>query len=263
MVNHFRTLLLNEPYLGDNTEHIPANFTPVRLSAPLDRFYSLLFPSNASRFYKSFLIHNYLSLIDAAGLNEFVTKVDPRITYDISSNREFFKFTRNTNPVISDNNYELIVSGEFKPSVKGADFYEAILISQVSNTSTVNVFSKVNKSYFLQNQAISFPTPISEVALTGASSTINIGSTGLSFQVIAYQSFTATGNKTWEFIAEAPYKFDFGALYENLQSRYDIVDDMLAIPCDKDSSPENIWKQHYNPVYKIAGLLIAFVNRIV
>lgn len=262
MINEFRTLLLNLPYNQDKSEYIPEEFTGFTHTAAMKDFYDLLYPARTSRFYKAFLTHNYLSMISAAGLENYIVRDDSRVTYDLNNNIQFFKFNRNTNPIVNDPNHELVVSGDYINSVQNNNFYEIVLIKQKGNTATVDISSKLNNQFFKKDQVVTFPTPIS-TANTGASAPIAISNTGLSFQIISYVNFTSTINKSWEFITEAPFAFNFNAFYSNLKANNHIITRMLDVPGKhKDTTPENLWNQHYNPVYKVAGLLIAFVDRI-
>ena len=84
-------MLLNLPYLGDRAEHIPFNFPGFIQTPELEGVYNLLFPKNSSRAYKLFLAHNYLRIIQAAGIEEILTKKDIRISYDLDNETKYFK----------------------------------------------------------------------------------------------------------------------------------------------------------------------------
>jgi len=65
------------------------------------------------------------------------------------------------------------------------------------------------------------------------------------------------------FYAGSPYYFDFGGFYQTLLLNKAVIDKMLSVPSrHKDTSFENYWTGHHNPVYKVAGLILAYVDRI-
>ncbi len=65
-------------------------------------------------------------------------------------------------------------------------------------------------------------------------------------------------HKTWEFLAEAPYVFDPLTVYRQLEGFKSFA---VLSKYDKNLGDlANIWDQHFNPVYKLAAFLIAFVT---
>lgn len=104
---------------------------------------------------------------------------------------------------------------------------------------------------------------ITTPANTGYSNVIPIASTGLSFQIFALSEFKNTSNKQWSFISEAPYFFDFNNTYANLKLNTQKVNNMLAMPGKTNNSKySNLWVYHYNPAYQLAGLLLAYVDKL-
>jgi len=92
MFNHFRTLLLNLP--GEQSpvddlfaeELIPADYVPVDTAGYLDTVRKALFGNAPDRSMLNYRVRQYLSLIHATELSQFVTAFDHRITYDVTSN---------------------------------------------------------------------------------------------------------------------------------------------------------------------------------
>lgn len=93
MINHFRTLLANLPPL--NTTNIPvgeafisSGFAPLTIPPKLADLYSTFIPVQSSRATVNRLVDGYMQQMHTPEMEKFVTALDPRITYDLSS--EYF-----------------------------------------------------------------------------------------------------------------------------------------------------------------------------
>jgi len=259
MLNHFRTLLLNLPFTQEK-DHIPEGFYGVKLPDGLQAVYDVLFPPNSSRYFKLFLAQNYLNIINGAGMSADVKAFDNRISYDLT-NEEFFKINRFSNPKISNSKFPLFVSGKLTSVKTNNYFYDAFLIRQVSNTNQVTIYSRVNGNYikgtstYLDPSSAGITLDFSNVTVSAA---VDIGTTGISFIIGAGETFTSTSDKTWEFVVEAPYEFEFEAIMDRILAldpfkifrKYDL--DLTKF--------ENLWNLHYNPVYKFSAFLLAYVT---
>jgi hypothetical protein len=85
----------------------------------------------------------------------------------------------------------------------------------------------------------------------------------LNWKTYTPTSFLTKGNKTWVFAYNAPTKFDILSKFKEVSQRDQIIDDMLDFSkelCER--TYENIWKTHYNDIYRFAGLLLAYVERV-
>lgn len=90
MINHCRTLLLNRDGRGyvvgvPGEEYTPPEFRAVALPRALQRVWQCLFGTDPDRPYLHYRVRQYLALLHAGPLAEFVTDLDPRITYDHDS----------------------------------------------------------------------------------------------------------------------------------------------------------------------------------
>jgi hypothetical protein len=75
--------------------------------------------------------------------------------------------------------------------------------------------------------------------------------------------FLTAGNKIWSFSSNVPPRFDLLSKIKEIDARDYVVDNMLNFNKDHcDISYENIWRQHYNDIYRFAGLLLAYVERV-
>ncbi len=86
MLNHYRTLLANVPP-GDGEpaeERVPAGFAPVRLPDSVRAVRRVLFGENPDRAMVNYRCRQLLAGVHASPLADWVTRLDPRITYDFA-----------------------------------------------------------------------------------------------------------------------------------------------------------------------------------
>lgn len=264
MLNHFRTLLLNLDYQGDSTEHIPVDFRGLALPQELTKVYNTLFPKGISRLYKIFLTQNYLNVIKSADLESEIIKFDNRISY--SNDPNFFKINRITNPIISNERHPIFIYGKYNTNSINQNYYDDFLISQIDNTQKINIYSKVREVFINEDKTYIESGPEAEILLDftdpNISKPVLINTMGISFAIANYSQFFDTSDKTWEFIVEAPYVFEFNNIFNSLLNT-EITDQLFNYRTDVDVTKyENYWKLHYNPVYRLAGLLIALVKKL-
>lgn len=87
MINHFRTLLMNVDgsaplpnYLAE--EVVDPAYRELNLPTPLDQVRRVLFGADPDRHMRNYRCAQLLALVHATPLAEYVTALDPRITYD-------------------------------------------------------------------------------------------------------------------------------------------------------------------------------------
>ena len=252
MVNHFRTLLLNLAAGDVSEEFIPAAFKPIVLPTGLSRMYNVLFPPVSSREHKLFLATMYLQLIESTDFREHVLLYDPRITYDLTSNR-YFKINRISTPVVSDSNFPIFITGSVLYDKAKSSSQDQIQVMQIGATNAIEVRSLVTGESLYSGTL---------VFTDGASNVVFLGTHNIQFYITG-QNFMSTANKTWLFSLEVPYPFDFPGLFLSLSSDPTTVTGMFAVNKGKcDIMYENLWQQHKNSVYQMAGLLLAYVQRV-
>lgn len=86
MYNHFRTLLRNGPAgdpLAPGAELVPAGFRPVRLPPHLCAIRARLFGLAPDGVMLDYRVRQLLAAVHAAGLRDFATALDGRLTYDL------------------------------------------------------------------------------------------------------------------------------------------------------------------------------------
>jgi hypothetical protein len=273
MVNHYASLLLNLP--GENTPGgvrsylVNKDYLPVNLPVNLKQFYSILFPDGVSDYQKQFLCFAYLRILESTGLTDLVYSMDPRVTYDLDKLTEYFRISQISTPTATDGNFNLSVSGTFTPSIKNNYYYNSFTVTQQGYDSSLVVRSDIDKVYLngnitRDNVSTDVTIPINYSSSGGMTDSIAVGGTGLSFVITGpIQLFTQTANKSWNFIAEAPFIFNFPAIFKTLQTRQNTIDYMLKYSQPSpDMTNENIWNNHFNDLYKFAGLLNCYVARV-
>jgi hypothetical protein len=104
---------------------------------------------------------------------------------------------------------------------------------------------------------------------TTVTKAVNIGETGLRFNITgpftaeAPIGFLTSGGRSWSFSAEAPFVFDFKGKIAELNANYQIVENMLSFGDELcDHSYTRMWHLHYNDTYRLAALLLAYVQRV-
>ena len=84
MINHFRTLLLNQPGpspVADGEEYVPASFQPVTLPAGLALVRQAIFGIAPDRRMLLYRTRQLLTCVHAGPLAPFVYQLDERVTY--------------------------------------------------------------------------------------------------------------------------------------------------------------------------------------
>lgn len=252
---------------------INKDYMPVVLPSELQRFYDVLFPVNASDYYKQFLLYTYLRIIAATDRKEAVKKYDSRITYDLDEITDYFRFTKVSVPRSSDANYKILVSGNLSNTEDIKYFLNSFIISQVTNEQKVSVFSSTQLKYYKRGRPVSStPTGMDITFSTSGniSEAIAVGDTGLYFSIMGpfdstdpSKAFSYSGNKLWTFTAETPFNLDFSEKMTEIYSHGAAVEGMLNYnKAYCDANYERIWHTHYNDVYRLAGLLLAYVERV-
>lgn len=250
MLNHFRTRLLNLSYTGDVTEHIPRGFMAIPVPVALQELQELLFPANTSRSFKLFLVHNYLRMIDATTYRDLIYQFDSRIDYESDYNEEYFKLNRNSAVTISNTAFPLFIYGKYSNDPQSGNMSDTVEIRQQGSTAVVDVLSLDRNTYYAQNISLTFSGSVSQV--------IPLANTELSVQLGGTSgTFTASSNKRWSFLTEAPLVF---APKFPTQAIGNKMFNYRRNECT--ATYENLWTQHYNPAFKVAGLLAGYVERM-
>lgn len=243
-----------------NSSFVLEDFSPVALPIQLSRFYGLLYPSGIDDAKKEFLTFCYLQLVRASGMTSLFHEGDNRISYDLSELNDFFKIKR-ISPVFSRSAYKLNVVGDLS---EGADTF---IVTQETGNG-VSIYSSKNRTYFHPNvhdiiQSNIFTVTKDEYS-PDSSKLLPVGNSGLSISFIGpIDNFANNSERQWVFSAESPFIFDFHKLFEKFTSNERIVKDMLDYERDiLNLTNENAWNQHFNTVYRFAGLVNSYIERV-
>ncbi len=190
MINHCRTLLLNQlysmkPSIGyPGEEYVPNSFSPVLLHNSLQVIWSVLFGSNPDRAFLNYRLAQYLNLLHNSDLAPYTTCFDPRITYQPSSLGAFN--TLLTTPTITKLNnivQNLYIYNSEPIRTETERLYSQWLITVLSS-STVQIDR--------QTQPLS-STVLNYTSSGGLSNPLSlVGTNNLSF------SFQNTANGAWQ-----------------------------------------------------------------
>ena len=262
-----------EGYFSRDSKFISRNYVPIVLPTALKNFYDILFPTDSSIYFKEFLLYCYLRLISTTDQADAVARYDSRISYDLDSISDYRKPFK-VNPAASSSpHYDLLVTG--KTTFLNSDISNVLnfIITQIPGTSSVRIYCPERELYYKAGKApsklgIDMDVPIQSSSSPSSSLPVAIGDTGLSFTITGKFNdpqfgFLAGLAKTWTFSVDLPYSFDFFKLYNDLNTRYLTVDSMLDFhDSSHDTNYRNIWNTHHNNVYKLAVLLLAYVDRV-
>jgi hypothetical protein len=253
---------------------INKDYLPQSLPSELQNAYNILFPPNTSLYYKHFLLYCYLRIIAAAGLQDHSMVYDKRITYDLDDFTDYFRFSRATISESNDPDFKILISGKIKGAETLKYYANNFVVRQIEDSDSVLVFSTTQEEYYKFGKLPSKNPEGMEITLSpnpsapGVSSIIPVGDTGMYFSITGpFQgistNFTTTSFKTWSFTVETPFNFDFSGKLKELENSYQLVDGMfLKYKESCNPSYEYLWRQHFNSVYRLAGLLLGYVERV-
>jgi hypothetical protein len=263
-ITNYQSLLLNYDYVK------------IDLPIALKEFHKLIFPEKNGIYYNQFLLYCYLKIIDSTIFSEEVKIYDKRITYRLAEIQEYFGASR-ISPVTSyQNEYDLLVFGSPETPNNPEHPLDVFTIKQVPYTNNVLVFSSMDKKYHKHGFAPSSNAEVMQIPLSvvspekGLTTPTKIGTTGLSFSIGGdigdlsnSSNFVSSEDKTWKFSVEYKMHFDFFDKFNQIVQSQRTVEDMFDYArSNSNLNYENIWHRHFNSVYRFAGLLLAYVEKI-
>lgn len=254
-------------YMDKVSLYINRQFKKIALPEPLAKFYELLFPNETTFHYKHFLLYSCLRLIAATAYSDDIAIYDNRLSYNLDDSIEYFRFAKIIVPTVSSNAYDIIVTGQTETLEDIEESKNSFIVRQVGDTSSVTVFSTTQRKYYKAGKSPSQKVTGMDIPLViqgRNSAQIPVGDTGLRFSLTGdMMNFTGTANKNWRFSAQAPFNFNFKKIMQTFEIREDVITKMLRYAEDScNSSYSNLWSSHYNDVYRLAGLLMAYVERV-
>ena len=248
---------------------IDRNYIPLTLPRELQKVYNILFPATITVHYKQFLLYSYLRIINLTDYADAVKATDSRISYSLDELLDYFKFRNISIAPASDANYRLLVYGAGRSDESSRNFTSVYTVSQQSNTATVLIHSDTQELYYHPTKAPS-KTSVGmtiSVVVSGSdplvSAPIVIGDTGLTCVLGGKSALTASSNKVWRLSVDSPVNFSVLDKIKSLDTSGPAVDDMFKYQqTNCTQTYQNLWEMHYNPAYRLAGLLLAYVERV-
>lgn len=284
MLNHFASLLGNLKSIDGQgpsglsgpqgaltySPLVATSYTALDLPPQLQKVYDILFQSGISEYYSQFLLYSYLRLIAATDRQTDILNYDKRVSYNLDDSREFFRTPRLSKATSTDPSYELLLSG-----IPATDTYlraasNQIAIRQVDNTAKILVYSLTQGEYLKRGQPPTKHPENKDIAIEASSTDpsvtapIFIGDTDITFSIAGdISNFLTTYDKAWTFHADAPFIFPFQSVISELRGAAEDVQHMFDYERPRcNLTYENLWNMHYNDVYRLAGLLLAYVERV-
>ena len=276
MINHFRTLLLNEAaasvfltMLGSFSRLVDPTFGKVSLPPGLQSLYDVLFPS-ADILCKQGLVHAYLSLIKSVGLEDAILALDPRVTYNISEEDQLFSagFCSHGIPLLENTllsgigartfNYGFIPAAtDFTPNLD-------LFIWQYASENSVQVINN-NEDVIMPITGLSFTDNFSQTL--SVYNPANLKNKMFDFIIDMRNNtanFDASDWKLWQVKLNYPAKSLLHGRSVAARAAKGVIDTVLAkYPGPPDSSNfDRLWQQHPNWNYQLAGLVISLVYRM-
>jgi hypothetical protein len=248
---------------------VDRNYAFLTLPKELQRVYDILFPATITTHYKQFLLYTYLRIVDLTEYADEIKTVDRRISYSLDELVDYFKF-RNISIVSSnDSNYGILVYGAGRSDETSRGFTSLYTVSQQSNTATVLIQSNTQGLYYHPTKTSSASSIGMTVTVTPSSTDplvsapIPIGDTGLACVLGGKNPITATSNKVWRFSVDSPVNFNILDKIKTLAAYGPTIEAMFNYQrASCNQSYQNLWEKHHSPVYRLAGLLLAYVERV-
>lgn len=257
MLNHARTLLLNQDsrrfpgYDTPGEELVPLNFTSLRLPGYVQQLRAILFGRNPDRAYINYRLQQYLAILHSTPFVDYLLALDPRVTYDHFSSREFLDpafYLPQAHQVSGDVDTAINFLGNpSPPDGLGRMRYQYEI--ETLSSSTV----RVRQTTQPESEDTSDFTPAS-----GLSPAVALGHSGYSFQL----NTDATGEQWQVTIYNRPQK-DLPQVVAELErgGAATLVSLFGESPREPYLTLENLWRKHEELPYRLSGLLLAVIGR--
>lgn len=254
MINHARTLLLNvagassqRQYPGE--EYIPSEFQPVVLPSYLLLLRRALFGTAPDRYFLNFRAQELLRYLHETELQEFVYRLDPRVTYWPPTAAPFF------DPPSKISIQKTSGAGGGQLSVQGTPAALSSLGRSVREYS-VAVAGGAATTALVNEPGTPITTPL--IVTSGITQALPLPETPLTCKISNPQA-----GERWTIVAQARPAAALTTLLPVLELLGEPVFLGLfgAAPIEPYATFKNLWFDHLNPVYRIGGLTLAMIYR--
>lgn len=257
MINHARTLLLNLPGAGTGfsghvgEEFIDPAYKAITMPSHLLAIRRQLFGSNPDRLLLNYRARQYLGMLHATELAEFVTTFDPRITYDVLPDDDLFAdaFATTVTPLNATTS-PLYMLGELAPIEDGRTEQSWRVL--VANGSDIHV----------TRQTPPVGTSIQPYTVTDdLSSVIVLTGSGLQARV------QPTIGSEWLIRAVGRPARELGTILANIAVLgEDVHAELFRIGSPAGATEpfltfRNLWRYHPELPYRLGGILLALLHQ--
>lgn len=267
MINHARTLLLNvQPKKNQRQdagyEYIPETFRPLVFPMALATVYKVLFGIKPDMYFLNLRARELLTYIHQTELVEYARRLDPRVTYETTTDAVFFENATPSITVVQTAGLPLPISwgGTFAASAATGVTTKQF---EVIVNKTAAIYSATIRE--LYNTTESETITISDPARPP---TIKLPETNLQFKLDLQDQDTASflqagGTARWSITARANPAPAITTLLPILE----ILGEPLFLELFGVAAVEpyatfkNLWFDHPLPAYRLAGLVLAFIYR--
>lgn len=254
MINHARTLLLNQPGATSQRqdigeEYVPPTFVPRALPGYLQTVHRILFGSSPDRYFLNFRARELMQLLHQTDLAEFVYALDARVTYWPETAAVFFSPTSKISiePGAGNANSALSVSGNDAADLGGGKSAREYVITVGSGAVTAQLLAP----------AVTTTTAL--IITDGGTQDIPFPQSPLSFRLL-----NPSIDDTWTvttIVRPAPVVTTLLPVLELLGEPLFL--ELFGVnPAEPFKTFKNLWFDHTNPVYRLGGLLLAVIYRM-
>ncbi len=257
MVNHFRTLLLNDN--GSNVpgkdfpgeEYVDPLFRAVSLPTFLTVLRGILFGTAPDRAAMNYRLRQYMMLLHSTAMHQHVVALDPRITYLPFTDQTLFLSTFKTSVNQITGSATLFVNGvQNVADLTGRSFYQWTITILTNTTVQIDQVVPIGPSLIY-----------SYTSTDGLSSAVPLGSSGLTVQ------FPTNELSSWQVLSYGRPVDDVSTILArakvagqaNLDQLFGVGTPLVSSEPFKTFS--NLWGSHYELAYQLGGLLAAVAYR--
>lgn len=258
MINHVRTLLLNQPgtnspgsgYPGE--EFVPPAFQPKALPSSIVAVHRALFGDRSDRVLMNWRLRAYLGLLHSNELSEYVTGLDPRITYLPIRNDLFDMAARGplVTTVTNPDSQRLTVLCNFLALRAANRCLYSWTVTVGANDVTVQYTDDGGNP-----KAIVTPYTITD----GLSNVISLPGTDASIR------FSSGSGASWNIELVLQPGRTFPEIVSDVEAALTVDREEVIFgktPVEPYLTFSNLWNKHDQMLYRLSGLLLGLAYRI-
>lgn len=248
MINHFRTLLLNvagdpESFLAfPGEEVVPAEFHPVELPGYAMAVRTAMFGRTPDRLCLNYRASQYLALVEATELRDFIKHLDPRFTHITDNELRY------------DSVFGVVASPE-----------DCLLSGSPPPLPDTGVTSKRWRLQVLDSELVRIDDLTAGTSSTAAYQTTSGVSDYVQIQGELFAQFPAAIGRSWTIVQTGRPSRSLGEIVGEVESRAARhLNDLFGIGTPRGAAEpwktfRNLWVRHRELPYRLGGLTCALV----